>query len=518
MAEANIKLFNIHKAFRLMFVGMWIILICWRFYILIAYSYKYVDDDQALMWYGTVHFANGHFPEPCFFGQDYNSMLESLLGVPLYLCGWPLNYALPTVVSISVILPFLYYSVDCYRRNRIKSAFAVLFLFSATAWQWDVLSSIPHAIISGFPWALVGVALMCDPKSKSIKRASGSCLCVMGTVVTMSTAAVMGIAWLYYILDNRKKWRNYVAPLLGTIPGIVFFAFQKWYYTVHIDDIVVKSGIDPLSKEAFALSVQNISELIGNTFGFGKCGVFILPAAIVLACIIWVKNREWEKVVLIFSAIIGSAFALTFGWMLVYDPDCVMLPQSRMVMFWVFIILELILLFSYERFRKEEENGEKYAKTVPFVLAVSGAAILCMKTIVFTQECKDVEGTLYRSGIVSVMSVDELKKQSQAIIDIAEHAEAEILVTTAYSAVMTYGASALHYNEPYTFYIPDRDRRVWVYHEMENRKNVRLLLYSMPVDANVELSFVELGEASVTDFFDLQYGIVRGGDYSWGIK
>ena len=71
------------KTCRIIFACMWIALIIWRIYMLAAYCFRYVDDDQAIMWYGTVHFAHGCFPEPCFFGQDYNTMLESLLAVPL---------------------------------------------------------------------------------------------------------------------------------------------------------------------------------------------------------------------------------------------------------------------------------------------------------------------------------------------------------------------------------------------------------------------------------------------------
>ena len=66
------------------------------------------DDDQALMWYGTVHFAHGHFPEPCFFGQNYGSMLESLLAVPLYYLKCPLNYALPLITLLLSLVPFAF--------------------------------------------------------------------------------------------------------------------------------------------------------------------------------------------------------------------------------------------------------------------------------------------------------------------------------------------------------------------------------------------------------------------------
>ena len=69
------------------------------------------------MWYGTVHMAHGHFPQPAFWGQDYGSMLEAVLAIPLYLCGWPLNYALPFVTCIWGLTPFFFSGIYCLKRN-----------------------------------------------------------------------------------------------------------------------------------------------------------------------------------------------------------------------------------------------------------------------------------------------------------------------------------------------------------------------------------------------------------------
>ena len=89
IAERLDKSFLTDRSYKVMCVIGWAGIVIWRIYMLAVYCYQYVDDDQAIMWYGTVHFANGHFPEPCFFGQDYNTKLESLIEVQLYLLGWP---------------------------------------------------------------------------------------------------------------------------------------------------------------------------------------------------------------------------------------------------------------------------------------------------------------------------------------------------------------------------------------------------------------------------------------------
>ena len=99
--------------------------------ILFKYSFYYVDDDQALMWYGTVSFAHFDFHEPCFFGQSYGSMIESLLAVPFYFLHIPLKVALPVSTLIFTTLPFLYLGIKSLENNRMVAAYIILFVYGA---------------------------------------------------------------------------------------------------------------------------------------------------------------------------------------------------------------------------------------------------------------------------------------------------------------------------------------------------------------------------------------------------
>ncbi len=40
---------------------------------------KFIDEDQGIEWYAAREFLRGHFHEPCFFGQAYNSNVEGHL-------------------------------------------------------------------------------------------------------------------------------------------------------------------------------------------------------------------------------------------------------------------------------------------------------------------------------------------------------------------------------------------------------------------------------------------------------
>ncbi len=521
IAERLDKSFLTDRSYKVMFVIGWAGIVIWRIYMLAAYCYHYVDDDQAIMWYGTVHFANGHFPEPCFFGQDYNTMLESLIAVPLYLLGWPLNYALPTVTTMLCILPFAYCSIDAFRRKKYVSAFLVIFLFSVTDWQWNLMTSVPRSFIPGFPFAIIGAGLMCDPESGRTKRGMGAFLSVIGTAMTMSAAALLGIAVLAYILRVKKSWKEYVPVITGGVAGSLLIVFQKSYYHEHADDIITKSEIGFCNIRSFMLSMGKLKDMFRDSFGLGISGVIILLILIVMLSVYLCKTKKWEKLILVIAAFTGALIALSFGWMQVYEEDCILFGITRMILYWVFLILEIIHLFSFEIKDSENSNEDKIDNTNDSLLAglmLISILAICCKFYSFSKEVHDDQSTIYRSGIITVMSVDELKLQSRALLELAKAAEADVLVTTKYSSVTAYGAAALYYNEPVVFYVPDRDRRDWVYEDLMKQKDNRLLIYSLPVRNDMEISIIDMNGESVPEYFERQYGISRGGELIWGMQ
>ncbi len=68
--------------FPVFWLGLCLLLLLHRWNVLHEFGFQYPDSDQAIMWQGAVDFAQGIFHEPRFYGQDYNTMIESLFAVP----------------------------------------------------------------------------------------------------------------------------------------------------------------------------------------------------------------------------------------------------------------------------------------------------------------------------------------------------------------------------------------------------------------------------------------------------
>ena len=83
-----------------------------------SFLFKYFDQDQALLWYAAREFLHGRFHEPCFYGQDYNTCIESYLAAPLLICGLPYWVALPVVTVVLGLLPFYLMAWMAWRRGQ----------------------------------------------------------------------------------------------------------------------------------------------------------------------------------------------------------------------------------------------------------------------------------------------------------------------------------------------------------------------------------------------------------------
>src|SRR5689334_11608051 len=92
-------------------------------------SNKVIDSDQPFLWQGTKDYSEGKFYEPRFYGQDYNTFLESLVAAPFYKLGMPVYYALPLATHLLFLCPLLFTLFYLYRHGKKLNAIIVLCIF-----------------------------------------------------------------------------------------------------------------------------------------------------------------------------------------------------------------------------------------------------------------------------------------------------------------------------------------------------------------------------------------------------
>ena len=325
------------------FILLWGAVLFWRCFILYKHVVNYVDDDQALMWYGTVLFAHGSFPQPAFFGQSYGSMFESLLTVPLYLCGWPLHVAQPVVTTFMGIIAFLFASISCYRKNNKAAAFLCVLLLAMTGWQWDVVTSL-RCYFTGLPVTTIGCILINDPKMSRLKIYIGSFLSIIGVIWSASAIAVLGIGFLWFVTDRERLKKSWGALIPGSICGLLIWLYRIIFFKNHGDYISFKMT-SSINLQTFLRNIKLFPQRIAENFAISWAGLVIIPALIIFSCIICIKRKMWRRLAVIIISVSGSLAMLSSTQLNSFDEYAINYCQLRMLLFMTFIGLLLIVYF-----------------------------------------------------------------------------------------------------------------------------------------------------------------------------
>ena len=276
----------------ILFCVVWAALILWRLAVLYLYCADYTDDDQALMWYGTVHFAHGNFPEPCFFGQNYGSMLESLLAVPFYLMGWPLNYALPLTTGLLYIIPFAFCSIWLLKKGRRIPALVLLLIPACVGWQCDVMTSVPRALISGFPFAVIGTVILCDRESRLPAQVIGALLMAVGCMQVMTAYAVIMIAALCLIFDLKKNIVKLAILGSSVVVSVIGTAAVKHFYVVNPEYHLHPDPETTFGAGFFMENLNNLPDLLKDFCAVEGAGVVLIPLCLIISVIILIKQKS----------------------------------------------------------------------------------------------------------------------------------------------------------------------------------------------------------------------------------
>lgn len=508
-----------NKLMRMAYISQWGILILWRLYVYFSYNVHYTDDDQALMWYGTVHFAHGHFPEPCFFGQNYGSMLESLLAVPLYLLKCPLNYALPFVTLIISLVPFAFCSGLLWKRGRKLAAMLVLCPLFWLGWQTDVLNTVPRALISGFPFAVIGMVLLCDPKAERIRCVLGAFFCALAFCMNQTAAAMAGIALLGLLLYKEKK--KFLPALVGLALGGCCFVLTQLFYKLNPQYCVHRVIPGGVGVSFFFDNIANLPQLLGDFFAFSPAAFIVIPVLLILAVILCFLKKNNKEGIITLVAVLGSAMFLLTDKSTDYMPGSLVYGQSRIFLFAPCLAAGV---YTVNTLRRE---GEEDKKAPLLILGLLCAAGLILKGASFESNRTDMGSALYHDTVLNpdgfvvgltevepmmeqVKLADQLMKESGAVaLALRNGVYVRDGRTFLPHRCFIYAFSAECYDEAYEAFMPVYDRRTWVYEKLSEEKGGMMLLMNYPMQSSEDLLIVDLGEDSPVGWFIENLGLHR---------
>jgi hypothetical protein len=190
---------------------------------------KFSDSDQTLMWLGARDYSQGHFPEPRFYGQDYNTFFESLVAAPLLWLDVPVYHAVPLATHFIFLFPFLFGASWMFSRGNRNGAIILLATLLCMPVSFDVMTSLSRGFVTGLFFCSFFAMSLHDPRRQGYILLN-TVMAVAGYFVNPNSVIVSVPLLLYLFLMNTRQKRYYVTTAAGLMSAVPFyFLFDHFY-------------------------------------------------------------------------------------------------------------------------------------------------------------------------------------------------------------------------------------------------------------------------------------------------
>ncbi|MFZ1687621.1 MAG: hypothetical protein WAU70_09380 [Flavobacteriales bacterium] len=429
---------------RLCLVLCFCFLVVDRWLILHQFGYRFVDDDQAIMWNGGVEMAHGRFHEPCFYGQSYNTMLEGLVAVPLLWAGVGPDVALPVMTSVLTLFPFVLLCAALVRQRAYVPAAFMLAFPVALPPEYGMITSMPRGFVTGvFLSALAVLPLF---STRSIFLLLAPFFAILALFANPNAALGVAPPALLIMLRYRSDRRLYLLGMAGAVPAAILYYLGHHFYDVRPEYVVHSAWELSFSVRDIQWSnLRFLDEL--SPFLWGK-GWFVLILLILLGIALGLK-RQWKPAI---ALVIGIALLVaSFGLNKVHDGiPSVFMPWARM-----FLAVPVLLALFIAQLNV---RPPQWAVALMPLLAAGFFGFKCV------EQAAAVERQVrpHDGSNVEVDKVADLRRFCDHLGQVARTNEADLLVISwgIRKHLTNYGCPCLVPDFPRTIN-PVLDRRTW---------------------------------------------------------
>ncbi len=503
------KMFQIKKTLPVIcFIVSIISVIVYRYFLLKDYAAQWVDEDQALLWYGTSLAAHFGLKEPHFLGQAYGSMLESIVAVPLYWLGVPHNFALPIATSVLWFSPFLICAIKLWKKN--TSIATVLILYSMLfRWDYDILAGMPRSFISGFIFSFIGLVLLIESdKTAKWKAFIAPILLALAFINTETTITIIGLGVLFYLLFLFKNlYSTWYVVVSGTFCGILLILFCNRIFYILNPEYLLHGGANSISFSKHVL-LQNLSSIKSLLCSFSLVNLSNIPIVLIISmmillilCIIY---KQWKLLLLYICALGGSVLFLAHPKSMDFY-DSLFFSQTRMFLFVPYIMLLLFYVTSVAICTKHNITGPSIKVNI---LIACLCVVLSAVKIVYFEKVVVQKEELYTSAIVRVTNISEVYSAANEIGKYAEENNCEIVVLLTDNRTIGYCTGAINYSK-YISYNAFYDRRSATYLHFKNCLIDNNVLFVYYKDGSVSKMMCEHVTGNLIDYIRENKGIQR---------
>ncbi len=474
----------------------------------LRFSIEYTDSDQAVMWQMTKDLSNGIFHGPCFYGQSYNPIIESILAVPLYWITGNLAFSLPLVTLVLSTLPVLLLTHFFYKVHGPLLGVVPLLISLLLSQEYLMLASIPRGFVTGIFFGIIALFFWYKNNTKLFNK-----------VTALLSGISLGLAFYcnlncvlllpLFLLPLSNFTRNLRTPIItfivgfsiGTIPILL----SALYYSIHPELTIHSSPMLTLSTDAFQSIINNLSSYFDFVTPIFWRGGWI-TLVLLFPLIYWFNKRD--RLAAIVTLITILIIFLSFFSVKVSDgTNSVFFAGARMYLAYPFIIIVLSIALL-------QTFSDRLKKQITLCLSVAAIVSLMIKVSLFNSLTSHaLRGS--KNSVVEVMKVDQLKQNCEKYLSFSQRQTTLIMAVEANSKeqIINYGCQCLLDDFPITI-MPAYERRTWLMNEYNKTRFDTVALYGfkklpnnfsyniIESDSSIGLILIDGNQSSISEIVE----------------
>lgn len=272
-----------------------------RVTIFFDFSITIVDTDQMSMWVAAKDYSKGLFYEPRYYGQDYNTHMESLFALPLLWLSVPVYFAVPIATHFIFLFPYMFTASYLFFKQRKIHALLMLSIMLCLPASYDLLNSLPRGFVTGVFFTSFFIINVIDPyKLKYVLL--NSIMALIGFFVNPNSF-IASLPFLFYVFlynyKNPKYYKVSLPCLLLLLP--LHLLFNKFYFD-HPDYLVLDLDYS-FSADNFWKNITHLDNTFVQLSFFveGNCLLLVAVFFVFLVCL----NRQNTKAFFAFLLFMG---------------------------------------------------------------------------------------------------------------------------------------------------------------------------------------------------------------------
>jgi hypothetical protein len=400
------------------------------------------------MWYGAKEFALGNLHETRFYGQSYNTMLESIIAAPFYKMGFDINKVLPVVTCLLSLFPFIFISIIQYVKGFTKSALLIISLPLILPINYSLITSIPRGFVTGIFFSSLLFMFVIKEGSR-INYFLAFFLLVLSYSVNPN-AVLFSIPCIVYLILNNYTNKNFYKPaLFGLGIGILTHYLLNLFYLLHPNYNLHNYSLKYSFKNILT-GIQNLNLFFGDIGIISNdSGISTLLLLCVITIFLWIK-KERIKSLSIGVTLIIILFSLSMDK--IHDAiDSIFYSYSRM---YLALPLTLALAISFI----EIKNKYVWLVYVYLLIPLLSVGINYQD---LPQKIEQVTST-NKNHVVSIRKVEDIKEECRRLKKYANEKNIDLIIIGFdwRNTLCGYGCEACIDSFPKTLF-PLYERRTW---------------------------------------------------------